>query len=149
MTEPVARRAASARVQNLPKQPPHSLEAEQAVLGGLLLNNKVWMDFADKLSPQDFYRADHQMLYTAICELIGTVMKRVGARIGMLRNNRNALAGMATGFVELDRRTHGLHGGDLVIIAARPGMGKTTLAMNIAEHVALVDKKPVAVFSME
>ncbi|HUR41317.1 MAG TPA: replicative DNA helicase [Verrucomicrobiae bacterium] len=255
MTEPISRRAASARVQNLPKQPPHSIEAEQSVLGGLMLNNRVWNELADKLVPEDFYRSDHQLIYRGICDLIGTgkacdfvtlsehlrnqarldeaggaaylgslaadtysianvvsygeivrersvlrgliaagadigdlgyrpdgrappelideaeqkvfairergakgkssyesvgtVMQRVEKRIELLRKDPKALAGLSTGFAELDKRTQGLHPGDLVIIAARPAMGKTTLAMNIAEHVALVDNKPVAVFSME
>jgi replicative DNA helicase len=256
MTDPATRRAATpARVQSLPKQPPHSIEAEQSVLGGLMLNNKIWNELADKLSDADFYRADHQLIYRGICDLIGsgkacdfvtlsehlrhqgrldeaggvaylgtlasdtysianvvsyaaivreravlrglisagseigdlgyrpegrapaelvdeaeqkvfairergargqtsyedvgTVMARVEARIDLLRKDPKALAGLATGFVELDRKTQGFHPGDLVIIAARPGMGKTTLAMNIAEHVAIVDNQPVAVFSME
>jgi replicative DNA helicase len=257
MNEPASatRRAASARVQSLPKQPPHSLEAEQSVLGGLMLNNRVWNDLADKLAEADFYRTDHQLIYRGICDLIGggkacdfvtltehlrhagkleeaggasylgslasdtysianvisyaeiirersvlrgliaagadigdlgyrpdgrdpgdlideaeqkvfairergakgkssheaigSVMDRVNKRIDTLRNNPSALAGLATGFVELDKRTQGLHPGDLVIIAARPAMGKTTLAMNIAEHAALVDNQPVAFFSME
>ncbi|HSQ05430.1 MAG TPA: replicative DNA helicase, partial [Burkholderiales bacterium] len=72
-------------------------------------------------------------------------------RIDMLysRENKNDVIGLPTGFVDLDRMTSGLQGGDLIIIAARPSMGKTTLAMNIVEHVALTEKKAVAVFSME
>jgi replicative DNA helicase len=256
MTESTVRRPASAaKIQSLPKQPPHSIEAEQSVLGGLMLNNPIWNEIADKLTDADFYRADHQLIYRAICDLIGagkacdfvtlsehlrhqgrldeaggiaylgslavdtysianlvsyaeiirersvlrsliaagaeigdlgyrpdgrapgelvdeaeqkvfairehgargksnfesvgSVMTRVEKRIEMLRDNPKALAGLPTGFIELDRRTQGLHPGDLVIVAARPGMGKTTLAMNIAEHVAFVENLPVAVFSME
>lgn len=255
MTESTVRRPAAARIQNLPKQPPHSIEAEQSVLGGLMLNNRIWNEIADKLTDADFYRADHQLIYRAICDLIGagkacdfvtlsehlrhqgrldeaggiaylgslavdtysianlvayaeiirersvlrsliaagaeigdlgyrpdgrapgelvdeaeqkvfairergargksnfesvgSVMSRVEKRIELLRQNPKALAGLPTGFIELDRRTQGLHPGDLVIVAARPGMGKTTLAMNIAEHVAFVENLPVAVFSME
>jgi len=230
MTESVTRRAVTARVQNLPKQPPHSIEAEQSVLGGLMLNNRIWNDLADKLVPEDFYRTDHQLIYRGVCDLIGsgkacdfvtltehlrnqarleeaggasyigslaadtysianvvsyaeivrersvlrgliaagadigdlgyrpdgreptdlideaeqkvfairergakgrssyesvgTVMQRVEKRIELLRNNPKALAGLSTGFTELDKRTQGLHPGDLVIIAARPAMGK-------------------------
>jgi replicative DNA helicase len=255
MTETATRRATGARVQSLPKQPPHSIEAEQSVLGGLMLNNRIWNDLADKIVPEDFYRTDHQLIYQGVCDLIGTgkacdfvtltehlrnagrleeaggasyigslaadtysianvvsyaeivrersvlrgliaagadigdlgyrpdgrepaelideaeqkvfairergargkstyegigtVMQRVEKRIELLRKDPKALAGLSTGFTELDKRTQGLHPGDLVIIAARPAMGKTTLAMNIAEHVALVDNLPVAVFSME
>jgi replicative DNA helicase len=256
MTDTVTRRAAApARIQSLPKQPPHSIEAEQSVLGGLMLNNRIWNELADKIVPEDFYRTDHQLIYRAICELIGggkacdfvtltehlrnqgrleeaggagylgslaadtysianvvsyaeivrersvlrgliaagadigdlgyrpdgrepadlideaeqkvfairergargkssyegigTVMQRVEKRIELLRKDPKALAGLSTGFTELDKRTQGLHPGDLVIVAARPAMGKTTLAVNIAEHVALVDNLPVAIFSME
>ena len=59
------------------------------------------------------------------------------------------LTGVATGFPDLDKMTSGLHGGEMVVIAARPSMGKTSLAMNIAEHVAIEAKLPVGVFSLE
>jgi replicative DNA helicase len=59
------------------------------------------------------------------------------------------LGGLATGFVDLDRMTDGLHGSEMIVIAARPSMGKTSLAMNIVEHVALELKLPVGVFSLE
>jgi replicative DNA helicase len=72
-------------------------------------------------------------------------------RIDMLysRENKDDVIGLATGYVDLDRMTSGLQGGELIIIAARPSMGKTALAMNIVEHVALNLKKTAAVFSME
>ena len=59
------------------------------------------------------------------------------------------LTGLATGFLDLDKMTSGLHGGEMVVIAARPSMGKTSLAMNIAEAVAIDQKLPVGVFSLE
>ncbi len=65
------------------------------------------------------------------------------------RANCDGLVGLATGFTAIDQRTNGLMGGDLFVVGARPKMGKTTFAMNIAEHVAVVQKKPVLVFSME
>lgn len=65
------------------------------------------------------------------------------------RSDSDGLAGLSTGFKELDRRTNGLMGGDLIIIAGRPSSGKTTLAMNIAEHNAVTENKCVLVFSME
>jgi replicative DNA helicase len=64
-------------------------------------------------------------------------------------NRKGELSGVATGFPDLDKMTDGLHGGEMIIVAARPSMGKTSLAMNIAEHVALELKLPVAVFSLE
>jgi replicative DNA helicase len=59
------------------------------------------------------------------------------------------LTGIGTGFVDFDRMTSGLHGGEMIVIAARPSMGKTSLAMNIVEHVVLEEKLPVGVFSLE
>jgi replicative DNA helicase len=237
--------------------PPQSIEAEQSVLGGLLLDNSAWDRISDVLTEQDFYRADHRIVYRAIAQLIennhpadaltvaetlersgklaevggqaylgslaintpsaanirryaeivrersimrslaaiGTeiadsaytplgrnaallideaeakvfqiaeagargrqgfikidpLLKETVERIDELyaRENKNDIIGLATGFIDLDRMTSGLQPGELVIIAARPSMGKTALAMNIVEHVALAEKKAAAVFSME
>ena len=63
--------------------------------------------------------------------------------------HQGMLTGISTGFIELDKMTTGLHGGEMIVIAARPSMGKTSLAMNIAEHVAIEQKLPVGVFSLE
>lgn len=78
---------------------------------------------------------------TLVHEAIATIENYFG------RNGQ--LGGLATGFVDLDKMTDGLHGGEMIVIAARPSMGKTSLAMNIAEHVALELKLPVGVFSLE
>jgi len=64
-------------------------------------------------------------------------------------NRKGELSGLATGFADLDKMTDGLHGGEMIIVAARPSMGKTSLAMNIAEHVSLELGLPVGVFSLE
>ena len=64
-------------------------------------------------------------------------------------NRKGELSGLSTGFADLDKMTDGLHGGEMVIVAARPSMGKTSLAMNVAEHVALNLNLPVCVFSLE
>src|SRR3954471_15080113 len=69
--------------------------------------------------------------------------------IEQLYERRGGITGISTGFAELDRMTNGLHEGEMIVIAARPSMGKTALAMNIAEHVAINEKLPVAVFSLE
>ena len=69
--------------------------------------------------------------------------------IEKLWERRGGITGISTGFVELDRMTNGMHEAEMIVIAARPSMGKTALAMNIAEHVAINGKLPVAVFSLE
>jgi replicative DNA helicase len=70
-------------------------------------------------------------------------------RVQEMADNPNDITGVPTGFYDLDRMTSGLQAGDLVVLAARPSMGKTAFAVNIAEHVALNEGLPVAVFSME
>ena len=235
--------------------PPHSIEAEQAVIGGLLLDNRAWEQIADKLVDDDFYRNDHRLLFGAIralesrnepfdavtlsqClensgdleqaggllylgrlakdtpsasnivayanivreksvlrqliavgtdisgsgyqpegrdskELLDTAEKQVfqiaeqGARgaggfhdmksllsktvdkIDLLFNSDGAVTGVPTGFDKFDEMTTGLQESDLVIVAGRPSMGKTTFAMNIVENAAISKQLPVAVFSME
>ncbi|MFA7097149.1 MAG: replicative DNA helicase [Gammaproteobacteria bacterium] len=237
------------------KVPPHSIQAEQAVLGGLMLDNSAWDHVADRVSEQDFYRRDHRLIFSAIqslaeqgrpfdvitlseqlektheleevgglaylgmlakntpsaanikayadivrersvlrqlirvgtdiansafqpegrspAELLDVAEQRVfeiaeqgarGARgfvsikelltqavdrIDTLFQQDSPITGMPTGFSDFDDMTSGLQPSDLIIIAGRPSMGKTTFAMNIAEHVAIKARMPVAVFSME
>jgi replicative DNA helicase len=76
----------------------------------------------------------------------------VSKAIGTIENffsRKGTLTGLGTGYADLDRMTDGLHGSEMVVIAARPSMGKTSLAMNIVEHVVLEQKLPAAVFSLE
>jgi len=235
--------------------PPHSIEGESSVLGGLLLDNGAWDRVGDMLADKDFYRHEHQLIYAAIGGLVNaskpadiiTVYERLQSlgkadeigglsylnalaqyvpsasnirryaeivrersilrklvaasdeiatnafnpqgkavttildeaeqkilnigeqgnrmkqgfqsmdtlvvdlldRVTEMSENPNDVTGVPTGFHDLDRMTSGLQAGDLVILAARPSMGKTALAINIAEHVALHEGLPVAVFSME
>ena len=235
--------------------PPHSLEGESSVLGGLLLDNSAWDRVADLLTDSDFYRFEHRLIYAAVGTLINAtrpadvitvfealqnqgkaeeagglaylnalaqyvpsaanirryaeivrersiLRKLVSAsdeiatnafnpkgkavamildeaeqkifnigeegsrmkqgfqgmdslvvelldRVEEMSNNPNDITGVPTGFYDLDHMTSGFQAGDLVILAARPSMGKTALAINIAEHVALNEGLPVAVFSME
>ena len=235
--------------------PPHSIEAESSVLGGLLLDNGAWDRVGDVLIDSDFYRYEHRLVYAAVGKLVGeskpadvitvheelqrqgkgeeigglaylnalaqyvpsagnirryaeivrersilrqlvsasddiatnafnpkgravaTILDEAEGKIfkigeegsrmkqgfqGMdslvvqlldrvqeMADNPNDVTGVPTGFYDLDRMTAGLQGGDLVVLAARPSMGKTAFAINIAEHVALNEGLPVAVFSME
>ena len=80
---------------------------------------------------------------------MSTLLGEVMERIDELYKNPASVTGVATGFVDLDEYTSGLHPGELIIVAGRPAMGKTSLALNIAEHVGLELKLPVLVFSME
>jgi replicative DNA helicase len=84
----------------------------------------------------------------AIPAMKDRVLKAIES-IEQLYERRGATTGLSTGFKDLDRLTSGLHAAEMVVIAARPSMGKTALAMNIAEHVAVEGKHPVAVFSLE
>lgn len=244
------------QIENL-RVPPHSVEAEQSILGGLLLDNAAWDRIADVVGENDFYRYDHRVIWQHISRLIGlsrpadvitvyeslqtagkaeevgglaylnslaqntpsaanirryaeivrdrgvlrqlvTVADEISAaafnpqgketrqmldeaesrifkiaeagsrgnagfqeiqpllgqvvdRIDELyhREGDTDITGVPTGFVDLDKMTSGLQGGDLVIVAGRPSMGKTSFSMNIGEHVAIEQGLPVAVFSME
>ncbi|MEY4387953.1 MAG: Replicative helicase [Verrucomicrobiota bacterium] len=80
---------------------------------------------------------------------IKELVKKAITTIEQFHERQGALTGVATGFADLDKMTSGLHGGEMIVIAARPSMGKTSLAMNIAEHVCLQDRLPVGVFSLE
>lgn len=248
----MANQAADPAVANL-KLPPHSLEAEQSVLGGLMLEETAWDRAAEIISEADFYRRDHRLIFRAIAELasenkprdaltvssalnrmgelddaggmayLGEIMKNtasaanIGAyaeivrersvlrqlirvsyeisdtayqpqgatsneildeaerkifaiaeqqtkgqgpqalrplltaaidRIEQLFSSNDPLTGLSTGFADMDERTAGLQKADLVIVAARPSMGKTAFAMNLVENV-LLGGAPVLVFSME
>ena len=237
--------------------PPHSVEAEQSVLGGLMLDNQAFDKIADIIGDQDFYREDHRRIYQAIIKLVEhnrpadvitvkesldttndltyvgglaylgslvqntpsaanirryaeivreksvmrqlasvateiadatffpngrdakqlldeaesrvfmiaeqsqkgsqgffampPILKEIVERIDYLyqQDNPSEITGTATGFIDLDKMTSGLQGGDLIIVAGRPSMGKTAFSINIAENVAIDSKLPVAIFSME
>jgi len=238
--------------------PPHSVEAEQAVLGGLLLDPAAWDNVADVVLPEDFYRPDHKLIFEAIGALAGngkpcdvvtvvgelerasqleaagglaylgslardtptaanvraygeivrersllrqlihagteiatsvfsadgqnarelldraeqrvfeiaemgfrgrqgatavrTLLPAVIDQIDDAYTNPDKLRGLPTGFADFDKMTGGLRPGDLVIVAGRPSMGKTTLAVNMAEYAALrpgEKRASVAIFSME
>ena len=80
---------------------------------------------------------------------IKTLLKSTLARIDELSKSDATITGASTGYTDLDEMTSGLQKGDLIIVAGRPSMGKTTFSMNLAEYIAINDKNPVAIFSME
>ncbi len=80
---------------------------------------------------------------------MSTVVPKAFDRINRLFAKQEHITGVATGYDELDRMTAGLQPAEMIILAARPSMGKTALAMNIVQHAAMIDKVPVAVFSLE
>jgi len=80
---------------------------------------------------------------------IGDLLSDTFDRLEQLNENKGAIAGYKTGFVDLDKMTAGLHKSDLIILAARPAMGKTALALNLARNVAAINKKAVLIFSLE
>lgn len=82
-------------------------------------------------------------------EPLGDVLERGFAQIEKLFNNKGEITGVGTGFADLDAKTSGFQSGDMILIAARPSMGKTTFALNIAEHVALREHRSVVIFSLE
>ena len=243
-----------ATIENL-KVPPHSVEGEQAVLGGLLLSSRAWEQVADVVTEADFYREDHRLIFRAIYELnerskpcdavtvtewfvahgkveqidggsyisqlasstpsaanvkayaeivreksilrqlidagaeitsgvfasdgrdsqelleeaerrvfaiadqgvrsnsdyvtVQETIKEAIEKIQELHEFDGEITGTPTGFKKFDELTAGLQKSDLIIIAGRPAMGKTTLAMNIAEHAAIKHEVPVAILSME
>jgi len=237
------------------KVPPNSIEAEQSLLGGLMLDNESWDKIADVVSVYDFYRKDHRLIFAAIAnladeanpcdvvtvsefldnrdeledaggleylatlanetpgaanarayakilrersmlralisagnEISGSAFTTEGRsaaelvdaaerlvfeiaesgsrgrsgfkalkhilpeavdRIDLLHQSDGDITGIPTGFTEFDKLTAGLQPGDLIIIAGRPSMGKSTLAVNIAENAAIGSRIPTAIFSME
>lgn len=80
---------------------------------------------------------------------IKDLVKKAISTIEDFHQRQGLLTGVGTGFADLDKMTSGLHGGEMIVIAARPSMGKTSLAMNMAEHVAIEQRLPVGVFSLE
>jgi len=83
--------------------------------------------------------------FVSIKQTIAAAVNRLEA----LQKSKSGITGLATGFADLDRKTSGLQPADLIIVAGRPSMGKTSLAMNLVEHAAIETQKPIAVFSME
>jgi len=105
----------------------------------------------DKLMDEverDVLRISEARVQSTTNTMKGLVHKAIN-QVEDYHKRQGSLTGLSTGFADLDKLTTGLHGGEMIVIAARPSIGKTSLAMNIAEHVALEQKLPVGVFSLE
>jgi replicative DNA helicase len=97
---------------------------------------------------RDVLRISESRVQSQVSTIKDLVKKAINT-IEDFHQRQGMLTGIGTGFTDLDRMTTGLHGGEMIVIAARPSVGKTSLAMNIAEHVAIDEKLPVGVFSLE
>ncbi|MCL2390392.1 MAG: replicative DNA helicase [Endomicrobia bacterium] len=93
----------------------------------------------------DISKTKNDKGFSKVSDLVRPTLKI----IEKLHSDKKDIPGLRTGFTELDAKTAGLQNSELIILAARPSMGKTSFALNIAEHVALEEKKPVAIFSLE
>src|SRR5437764_1433533 len=113
---------------------PHNLEAERSVLGAVLLHNDAFNLAAEVIDSADFYRDAHRRIFDTI--------EKLHAR-------KELITGVPTGFTDLDEMTSGMQPSDLVIIAARPSMGKTSLVLNMAQHVGTKTDMTVGIFSLE
>ena len=80
---------------------------------------------------------------------LNEILKETFSRIENLHDRQSRLTGLSSGYYDLDDKTCGLQPSELIIVAARPSMGKTSLVLNIVEHVGVVEKKPVVIFSLE
>ena len=96
-----------------------------------------------------YFNVDLLVYPKILADDIQHLLPRVIENVEERMENGSDIIGVASGFTDLDKMTSGLQPGDLIIIAGRPSMGKTSLALNIAENVAIDKKLPVAVFSME
>ena len=93
----------------------------------------------------DIANQQYRSGFSSITPVVSDVFKQIEE----LSNRKVPVTGLETGFVDLDRMTSGMHPSDLIIVAARPGLGKTSLCLNIAEHVAIRKHKTVGIFSLE
>src|SRR6267143_3456175 len=157
MAQPLPQATSDSQLLNL-RVPPHSIDAEQSVLGGLLIDDsalnrmgKEVGQLLDEAESKVFQIAEAGARTRQGFMEIQPLLTQVMERIDLLyhKDNPSDITGIPTGYRDLDRETSGLQPGDLIIIAGRPSMGKTALALNMAEHVAVENKLPVAVFSME
>ena len=111
---------------------------------GYVENIEEFLDEAEKVIFEDARSKDSKNFFH-----LKDALELTFERLERLYERRSGVTGLSTGFIDLDNITSGLQDSDLIIIAARPSMGKTTLALNIAHHIVVNEKKPVAFFSLE
>lgn len=97
---------------------------------------------------RDILRISESRVHTTSSTIRDLVKKTINT-IELYHQRKGLLTGIGTGLMDMDKMTNGMHEGEMIVIAARPSMGKTSLALNIAEHVALEQKLPVGIFSLE
>src|SRR5437660_730106 len=115
--------------------PPQSREAERSVLGSMLRDNGVIGDVVQIIQPESFYADAH----IKSCE-------RIDKRS---ENSHLMYSGISTGYLDLNEKTAGLQNSELIIIAARPSVGKTAFALNMARHMVVDESLPVFFVSLE
>src|SRR5439155_458813 len=121
------------------KPPPEKPEAEASLLGAMLMDGALYNEVArGRLGPADLSREQHRIVLAAIARDAEQIDARGDMRLGI-----------RTGIESVDKKTGGLQASDLILIAGRPGLGKTSLALNVVEHAAVVQRKTCAFFSME
>src|SRR5438132_89103 len=121
---------------------PHNVDVEASILGGIIVRNEVLLQL-ETLEIDDFYELKHKVVFEAIRNL-----EAMGRPIDVVKAE-GGITGVPTGFTDLDSRTAGLQPTELVILAARPAMGKTSFAMSLAQNAATAGGWPVLVFSLE
>src|SRR5207248_3259461 len=141
--------------------PPQNLEAEESVLGAMMLSPGAIGAVSEALDASDFYRESHAVIYRAALTLyakgdpvdavtlVDELLKDSFERITALYEAGADVTGTPSGFRDLDRLTSGFQPGNLIIVAARPSMGKSGLGLCMAANLAMRDERPVAVFTLE
>src|SRR5918993_792296 len=134
---------------------PHDLDAERAVIGAMLVSEPEVVADAERLAAEAFYSAE-QLVYgvsnRTLREHLAPVSELAPGALEMIQRlyeQEGEVTGVETGFEDLDRLTTGFHKSDLIILAARPAMGKTAMALNAIWHASGEKNMPVAIFSLE
>src|SRR5260370_1031887 len=128
---------------------PNNLDAERSVLGAILLDNNALNPAIEHLRPEDFFLDQHRRGVGVGLLPIKDIVRDNFERLERIFREGKSITGIPTGYVELDKLTSGLQPSELLILAARPSQGKTALALNLMENIAIRGGHPVAMFSLE